>query len=123
MLIRTARKDDYMLLTKFFSSEGMDLLPDAYIFKLPDFIYLFSCIIILFILMRFLNTNNPKVNKIVIISSIILLLGLKYGGEAVFIYEWYHFPVPVFIIFPPFFDFARLFLSKSVESITYCYHW
>lgn len=105
-----------MLLTKFFSSEGMDLLPDAYIFKLPHFIYLFSCIIILFILMRFLNTNNPKVNKIVIISSIILLLGLKYGGEAIFIYEWYHFPVPVSSYSHPFFDF-RTFISFQICGI------
>lgn len=97
-----------MLLTKFFSSEGMDLLPDAYIFKLPHFIYLITCVILLFIMLRFLSTKNPLVNKIVVIISIVLLWGLKYGGEAIFIYEWYHFPEPVSSYSHPLFDFRTL---------------
>ena len=97
-----------MLLTRFFTSEGMDSLPDAYVFKLPHFIYLVTCVFLFILLLRFINTKNPRINKIVIVISIILLWGFKYGGEALFIYEWYHFAEPVSSNSHPLLDFRTL---------------
>lgn len=105
-----------MLLVQFFSSEGMDIQPNAYMFTLPHLIYVVLCVIAFYLLMRFLNTKNPKVNKIVIITSIVLLLVLKYAGEALFIYEWYHFTEPVSSYSHPFWDF-RTFISFQVCGV------
>jgi len=105
-----------MLLTQFFSSEGMDQFPDAYLFKLPHLLYIIVSVIVFFVLLKFLNTKNPKTNKIVIIVSCILLLVLKYGGEAIFVYEWIHYAEPISSFSHPFWDY-RTFFSFQVCGI------
>lgn len=97
-----------MILSKFFTSEGMDLLPDSYIFKLPHLLYLIACVFTFFLLMWLFKSKNPKISKIIILVCCLLLLGFKYGGEAVFIYEWYHFPEPISSYSHPLFDFRTL---------------
>ncbi len=105
-----------MLLTKFFSSEGMDLNPDAYLFKTPHFIYIGLSILVFILLLKILNTKNPKTNKIVILVSCILLLVLKYGGEAIFVYEWIRYGDSISSYSHPFLDY-RTFFSFQVCGI------
>ncbi|MCK7484743.1 MAG: hypothetical protein MZU97_03785 [Bacillus subtilis] len=63
-----------MLLTRFFSSEGMDLFPDMYLFQWPHFLY------ILFLRGRLPGPHEGasgrglKVRRIVVLTSTILLL-------------------------------------------------
>ena len=105
-----------MLLSRFFSSEGMDLLPDAYVFTLPHLLYVVSCLIAFLLLMRFLPTNSPITKRWVVGISCFLLLFLKYSGEAVFVYEWNHYGSAISTSSHPFWDF-RTFFSFQVCGI------
>jgi len=105
-----------MFLVNFFSSEGMDLNPDAYLFKWPHLLYLLICVLVFILLMKVLDPKNPKTNRIVIITSCVLLLLFKYGGEAIFIYEWVRYAEPVSSFSHPFWD-ARTFISFQVCGV------
>jgi hypothetical protein len=110
------RKDIHMLLVNFFSSEGMDLNPDAYLFKWPHALYLLFCLLLFLFLMRFLKSSHQKTHKIVITTSIVLLLFLKYAGEAIFIYEWVQFGDAISSYSHPFWD-IRTFISFQVCGV------
>jgi len=97
-----------MLLTRFFSSEGMDLFPDMYLFKTPHFLYVFCCAVLFIVLMKVLPGRGPNVRRIVVLVAGILLLFLKYGGEVIFVWEWYAFSEPVSQNSHPFLDWRTL---------------
>jgi len=99
---------DAVFLTAFFSSEGMDIFPDQYLFKAPHFLYIFACAAAFVILMRTLAGKGPKVRKIFVTACCIVMLALKYGGEALFVWEWYRFPEPVSTFSHAFFDWRTL---------------
>ncbi len=97
-----------MLLTRFFSSEGMDLFPDMYLFKWPHFLYILFCAVLFAVLMKTLAGRGPKVRRIVVLASTILMLVLKYGGEVIFVYEYYAYAEPVSANTHAFFDWRTL---------------
>ncbi|MDD3126762.1 MAG: hypothetical protein WC479_03460 [Candidatus Izemoplasmatales bacterium] len=105
-----------MFLVDFFSSEGMDSNPDMYLFKWQHFVYLAVCVLLFFLLMKVINNRNKTVQKIIIISSCLLLLIFKYGGEAIFVWEWNHFGATISTASHPFWD-VRTFISFQVCGI------
>lgn len=105
-----------MLLVKFFSSEGMDLFPDQYLFRWPHFLYLGVCAFLFFLLIRGLKSDRPITRKIVINVSCVLLLLFKYGGEAIFVTEWNLYGDAISSFSHPFWDW-RTFFSFQVCGI------
>ncbi len=97
-----------MFLARFFSSEGMDLFPDQYLFKWQHFLYLGICLFLFFFLMKVPDHRNPKVRKAIVWTSCILLLLFKYGGEAIFVTEWYLYGDAVSSFSHPFWDWRTL---------------
>ncbi|MFA5006458.1 MAG: hypothetical protein WC509_03190 [Candidatus Izemoplasmatales bacterium] len=84
-----------MFLDGFFSSEGMDLDPDLYLFKLPHFLYIGFCAVLFVVLMKVLSGRGPKFRRAAVLAMTALMLVLKYAGEVIFVYEYYAFPEPV----------------------------
>ncbi|HAQ56314.1 MAG TPA: hypothetical protein DCR44_02760 [Acholeplasmatales bacterium] len=99
---------DSVFLTRFFSSEGMDLFPDMYLFKGPHFLYILFCALAFIVLMKVLPGRGPKVRRIVVLVSTILMLVLKYGGEVIFVSEYYASAEPVSANTHSFFDWRTL---------------
>jgi len=97
-----------MFLANFFSSEGMDSLPDQYLFKWQHFLYLGVCVLLFWFLMKVPNHRNPRVRKTIIAVSCLLLLIFKYGGEAIFVSEWIRFGDAVSSFSHPFWDWRTL---------------
>ncbi len=97
-----------MFLVRFFSSEGMDLLPDAYLFRWPHFLYLGFCILAFFLLMKLPDHRRPMVRKTIVTVSCVLLLFFKYGGEAIFVSEWIRFGSAISSFSHPFWDWRTL---------------
>lgn len=97
-----------MALAKFFSSEGMDLLPDGYLFTLPHFIYMIVSLFFVIYVVRWMKIDNPKRNKIVVLVLCGLLWFFKYAGEVVFVYESLAFDEPVSSFTHGFWDWRTL---------------
>ncbi len=97
-----------VFLTAFFTSEGMDLFPDRYLFKTPHFLYIVSCAAAFVLLMKTLSGQTPRIRKIVVTVCCIVMLALKYGGEVLFIWEWYRFSEPVSSFSHPLLDWRTL---------------
>jgi uncharacterized membrane protein YwaF len=97
-----------MFLARFFSSEGMDLLPDGYLFTLPHFLYMAVSALVIVYFVFIIKTDNPRKNQWIITISCILLLFFKYAGEVIFVYEYYAFAEPVSSFSHPFLDWRTL---------------
>lgn len=97
-----------MFLAKFFSSEGMDLLPDGYLFTLPHFVYMAVSVFFVMYIVFWLKIDNPKRNKILVIVMCGMLWFFKYAGEAVFIYESLAYETPVSSFTHGFWDWRTL---------------
>ncbi len=93
----------------FFSSYGMDEHPTMYLFKWQHFLYIFSCVIFFFLLIKFFKKKSLKSRKIFVTILLILMLILKYGGEAIFVSEYYRFLDPVSLHTHPFLDYRTFF--------------
>ncbi|MCK7484362.1 MAG: hypothetical protein MZU97_01495 [Bacillus subtilis] len=59
-----------MFLAKFFSSEGMDLLPDGYLFTLPHFLYMAASVLFVVYMVRWIKVDNPKRNKVLVLGDV-----------------------------------------------------
>lgn len=76
-------------MAQFFSSFGMDEHPGHYFFSLYHLVYLALTILIFYLLFKFLKKKNRKTQDKYISAFLILILVMKYAGEAIFIYEYY----------------------------------
>ncbi len=97
-----------MFLARFFSSEGMDVLPDGYLFTLPHFIYIGVSIFVIYWMLSRYKMTSDKRNKLLVTIMCILLLFFKYAGEVIFIYEYYAFEEPVSSFSHSFWDWRTL---------------
>ena len=97
-----------MILAKFFSSEGMDSLPDGYLFTLPHFIYIGVSILVIYWLLFRVKVDSSQRNRIIVSVMCILLLFFKYAGEIIFITEYYRFDEPVSSFSHSFWDWRTL---------------
>jgi hypothetical protein len=97
-----------MFLARFFSSEGMDLMPDGYLFTFPHFLYIAVSILVIYWMLFRVKTNNQNRNKWIVTVMCILLLFFKYAGEVIFIYEFYTFSEPVSSFSHSLFDWRTL---------------
>jgi hypothetical protein len=98
-----------MYLLSFFSSNGMDEYPTKYLFHFEHFLYFFLCIAAFFILMKLFVHTSEKTRKRFVSILLILMLLLKYGGEAIFVSEYYLYPSPVSSFTHPFLDYRTFF--------------
>jgi hypothetical protein len=105
-----------MFLVRFFSSEGMDLLPDAYLFQWPHFLYLGLCILTFFLLMKLPDHRHPLVRKIIVTTGCVLLLFFKYAGEIIFVSEWFRYGNAVSTFSHPLWDW-RTVISFQVCGV------
>ncbi|MFA5380551.1 MAG: hypothetical protein WC088_06390 [Candidatus Izemoplasmatales bacterium] len=105
-----------MFLVDFFSSEGMDSIPDQYLFKWQHFVYFAGCLLLFIFFMKVIDNRNKTVQKIIIYGSCILLLIFKYGGEIIFVWEWDNFGTMISTASHPFWD-VRTFFSFQVCGI------
>ncbi len=106
-----------MFLADFFTSSGMDENPTAYLFKWQHFLYIALSILCFVLLMRLFAHKSEKTRKIIIIVTGILLLGLKYGGEILFVTEWGLYGDQISSFSHPFWDWRTL-ISFQVCGIT-----
>ncbi len=106
-----------LLLSTFFSTTSMDEHPGEYFFNTPHLIYfLFNLLLFLFLwnLMKRMTKKNQ--DKLITIF-LILILVLKYAGDALFIYEYYNI-TPALSSYPhPFWD-VDTFFSFQLCGIT-----
>lgn len=79
-----------MFLTSFFSTSGMDQHPGEYLFAGPHFIYLLFNIVLFVALWILLKRSKRKTQDILITVFLVIMLVLKYAGDALFIYEYYN---------------------------------
>ncbi|QWB99315.1 YwaF family protein [Mycoplasmatota bacterium] len=78
-----------MLLSNFFTTIGMDEQPGKYFFSNYHLIYLLISIFFFILLFKFLKNKSRKRQNTYITFFLILIIILKYAGEALFIYEYY----------------------------------
>jgi len=97
-----------MFLVNFFSSEGMDLFPDQYLFKWQHFVYLGVCAFLFWGLMKISARQSKTTQKLIISVACVLLLVFKYGGEAIFVWEWNHYGDSISSFSHPFWDWRTL---------------
>ncbi len=106
-----------MLLSIFFSTAGMDNQPVEYFFHTPHFIYLLFNIILFIVLWKILKHQSRKTQDKIITIFLILMLILKYLGDALFIYEYYNISPPLSSYPHPFLD-VDTFFSFQMCGVT-----
>lgn len=98
-----------MFLADFFSTIGMDEQPIEYFFGIHHLVYLLINIGLFVVLFTFLKRQTKKRQDYFINVALILILVLKYLGEALFIYEYYNID-PAYSSYPhPFWDINTFF--------------
>lgn len=97
------------MLSIFFSSQGMDEHPTAYLFQWQHFLYIAICILMFMVLLRLFRNQSVKTRKIFVTILLILMLFLKYAGEAIFVSEWYAYATPVSSYSHTFWDWRTFF--------------
>lgn len=80
-----------MRILSFFSSSGMDDQPVQYLFTWIHLIYFLICVFVFIILMRIFLHQKPSTQKLFINICLVLMIIMKYAGEAIFVSEWYLF--------------------------------
>ncbi len=78
-----------MTLYSFWTTIGMDEQPGSYFFSGYHLIYLLLNILFFVILFKFLKNKSRKIQDRYISIFLVLILVLKYAGEALFIQEYY----------------------------------
>lgn len=78
-----------MHISGFWTTIGMDEQPGAYFFSEYHLLYLLLNIVLFVGLFFFLKKKHKRVQDRYISGFLILILFLKYIGEALFIYEYY----------------------------------
>ncbi len=106
-----------MLLLSFFTTTGMDEHPGNYLFDYPHFIYILINIIMFIILWKLLKRSSIKKQNILITIFLILILVLKYAGDALFIYEYYNVS-PALSSYPHAFWDVDTFFSFQMCGVT-----
>lgn len=96
-----------MILSRFFTSSGMDESPEQYLLKWPHFLYVLVGAILFFVLMRLMLNRSAQTKRFFVLVSCFIMIFLKYAGEAVFIWEW-HTIGAVSSYSHPFWDFRTL---------------
>jgi len=97
-----------MFLSGFFTSAGMDTLPDAYLYGWQHFVYIGFAVISMALILRYFKPKDPRITKRFINVALVLMLLLKYGGEVIFVSEWYRYAEPVSSFSHPFWDWRTL---------------
>ena len=105
-----------MHIASFFSSEGMGSQPTKHLLTMPHLLYILLAAVALIVLISVLKDQKKRTQDIVIILSCILLLVLKYAGEAVFVYEYYAYGEPVSPYTHAFWD-VRTFFSFQMCGV------
>ncbi|MFO7968781.1 MAG: YwaF family protein [Candidatus Izemoplasmatales bacterium] len=78
-----------MFLSNFFTTIGMDEQPSYYFFSNYHLVYLLINIIFFILLFKYLKNKPIKLQNKIISIALVLILLLKFAGEALFIYEYY----------------------------------
>lgn len=98
-----------MILGSFFTTIGMDEQPGQYFFSNYHLVYLLISVFFFILLFKFLKNKTEKQQNVYITIFLILILFLKFAGEALFIYEYY-FVEEAYSTYPhPFFDINTFF--------------
>lgn len=97
-----------MLLSTFFSSLGMDDDPSKYLFQTEHFIYIAACFLLFYFTIKVFVHSSEKTRKILITILLVLMLVLKYGGEIIFVSEWYKYGSSISTFSHSFWDFRTL---------------
>jgi hypothetical protein len=86
----------------------MDDQPVQYLFTPIHLIYFLICIVIFIVLMKIFLHKKPATQKIFINICLVLMIVMKYAGEAIFVSEWYLFGA-VSTYSHPFWDWRTFF--------------
>lgn len=78
-----------MTLAYFWTTIGMDEQPGHYFFSGYHLIYLLINIVLFVVIFRFLKNKNKITQDKIISIFLVLIILLKYAGEALFIHEYY----------------------------------
>jgi heme A synthase len=78
-----------MTLNAFWTTIGMDQQPGEYFFSMYHLVYLLLNIILFMVIFHFLKKKSKKIQDRWISAFLVLILILKYAGEALFIYEFH----------------------------------
>lgn len=98
-----------MFLSAFFSSEGMNTLPNAYLFGPEHITYLISALISFILLFFLFVKKSEETRKWFITILCILMILLKYGGEVIFVSEWIQYRDQISSYSHPFWDIRTFF--------------
>lgn len=98
-----------MFLSTFFSTTGMDEHPGDYFFNIPHLIYIIINIFMFILLWNLLKRMKKENQNKVISIFLIIILVLKYLGDALFIYEYYYVSPPLSNYPHPIIDVDTLF--------------
>jgi hypothetical protein len=105
-----------MFLSNFFTSTGMDENPAQYLFTGWHLLYVGLSILVFVCLMKLMIRQSAKTKRIFLLVLGIIMLLLKYGGEALFVWEWVRYGDSVSSFSHPFWDF-RTFISFQICGI------
>ncbi|MFP4478335.1 MAG: hypothetical protein ACLFPM_02755 [Candidatus Izemoplasmatales bacterium] len=78
-----------MILGSFFTTIGMDEQPGQYFFSNYHLVYLLISAFFFILLFKFLKNKTKNQQNTYITIFLIVILLLKFAGEALFIYEYY----------------------------------
>ncbi|MGD9909650.1 MAG: hypothetical protein AB7U79_03495 [Candidatus Izemoplasmatales bacterium] len=92
----------------FFSSAGMDDDPMLYLFQWQHFLYVALGIISFFVILHLMKDKPKKTRDRFITILLVLMLLLKYGGEIIFVSEYYRFDELVSPHTHPLIDFQTI---------------
>lgn len=101
-------RGDTINTLSFFSSQGMDDSPTLYLFKWQHFLYIIIGVIFFFVMIKLMKDKPKNVRNRFVTILLILMLVLKYGGEIIFVSEYYLYPDPVSPHTHPLLDFQTL---------------
>jgi hypothetical protein len=97
-----------MTLSGFFSSSGMDEQPALYLFKWQHFLYIGIAIVFFILLMEIFKDRSLRTRRIFVTVCCVVMLFLKYAGEALFIWEWQRYGDQISSYSHPLLDFRTL---------------
>ncbi|MFW5794406.1 MAG: hypothetical protein ACOCV1_02875 [Bacillota bacterium] len=79
-----------MFLNDFFTTIGMDEQPSYYFFSNYHLVYFLINLIFFILLFKYLKKKPKELQNKIISIALVLMLFLKFAGEALFIYEYYY---------------------------------
>ncbi len=106
-----------MQLAGFFSTAGMDSHPGEYFFGLPHLIYFLLNVVMFILLWNIMKKRSLKTQNTMISVFFVIMLVMKYAGDALFIYEYYNVSPPLSSYPHAFWD-VDTFFSFQLCGIT-----